>query len=186
MNLISNDKNIHSYFTEAWGWVETSAFTDCQWIKQWANMKSEWRCSLPAMLYVMLLLGKSRHPRKSSIPPKGHLWNSPGAPNIPSLGFSLQPSPVSVLCRALPADLCKAWWAVLTSGFFPDPSWKAISIWFGACKSLSEPWELVMGGLACCSSWGRKESDTTERLNCTEYKFPCYSLHICPPPSPQP
>ena len=21
------------------------------------------------------------------------------------------------------------------------------------------------GGLACCSSWGRKESDTTERLN---------------------
>ena len=67
MNLISNDKNIHSYFTEAWGWVETSAFTDCQWIKQWANMKSEWRCSLPAMLYVMLLLGKSRHPRKSSI-----------------------------------------------------------------------------------------------------------------------
>ena len=24
------------------------------------------------------------------------------------------------------------------------------------------------GGLACCSLWGRKESDTTERLNCTE------------------
>ena len=24
------------------------------------------------------------------------------------------------------------------------------------------------GGLACCGSWGRKESDTTERLNCTE------------------
>ena len=22
------------------------------------------------------------------------------------------------------------------------------------------------GGLACCSPWGRKESDTTERLNC--------------------
>ena len=21
------------------------------------------------------------------------------------------------------------------------------------------------GGLACCSSWGRKDSDTTERLN---------------------
>ena len=29
--------------------------------------------------------------------------------------------------------------------------------------SLSELWELVMeGGLACCDSWGRKESDTTE------------------------
>ena len=26
------------------------------------------------------------------------------------------------------------------------------------------------GGLACCNSWGRKESDTTERLNWTELK----------------
>ena len=28
-------------------------------------------------------------------------------------------------------------------------------------------WELVMGrgGLACCSSWGHKESDMTEQLN---------------------
>ena len=25
------------------------------------------------------------------------------------------------------------------------------------------------GGLACCDSWGRKESDTTEQLNWTEY-----------------
>ena len=24
------------------------------------------------------------------------------------------------------------------------------------------------GGLACCGSWGRKESDMTERLNSTE------------------
>ena len=33
-------------------------------------------------------------------------------------------------------------------------------------KSLGEHRELVMeGGLACCDSWGRKESDTTERLN---------------------
>ena len=28
--------------------------------------------------------------------------------------------------------------------------------------NLSELWELVM---ACCNSWGLKESDTTERLN---------------------
>ena len=27
------------------------------------------------------------------------------------------------------------------------------------------------GGLACCDSWGRKESDTTERLNWTELGF---------------
>ena len=33
-------------------------------------------------------------------------------------------------------------------------------------KSLGELRELVMeGGLACCDSWGCKESDTTERLN---------------------
>ena len=33
--------------------------------------------------------------------------------------------------------------------------------------SLSEPREMVMdkGGLACCDSWGRKESDMTEQLN---------------------
>ena len=32
--------------------------------------------------------------------------------------------------------------------------------------SLGELWELVIdkGGLACCDSWGRKESDTSERL----------------------
>ena len=31
---------------------------------------------------------------------------------------------------------------------------------------LGGPWELVMdGGLVCCGSWGRKESDMTERLN---------------------
>ena len=26
-------------------------------------------------------------------------------------------------------------------------------------------WELMMGGLECCSSWCCKESDTTEQLN---------------------
>ena len=34
------------------------------------------------------------------------------------------------------------------------------------------------GGLACCDSWGRKELDTTERLNWTEptAKLPCFIL----------
>ena len=41
--------------------------------------------------------------------------------------------------------------------------------------SLSELWEVIdreawrvgdgQGGLACCNSWGRKVSDTTEQLN---------------------
>ena len=39
------------------------------------------------------------------------------------------------------------------------------------------------GGLACCGSWGCKESDTTERLNwivCdTECLFLCYWSSIC-------
>ena len=32
------------------------------------------------------------------------------------------------------------------------------------------------GSLACCNSWGRKESDTTERLNWTELNSPLYGL----------
>ena len=41
--------------------------------------------------------------------------------------------------------------------------------WLDGCES---EWTLGagdgQGGLACCDSWGRKESDTTERLNWTE------------------
>ena len=39
------------------------------------------------------------------------------------------------------------------------------------------------GGLACCSPWGRKDSDTTEQLNWTELhtllRRTVYLLHIC-------
>ena len=40
-------------------------------------------------------------------------------------------------------------------------SWTIMEMGLGGLR------ELVMdrGGLACCSSWGRKESDTTERLS---------------------
>ena len=33
------------------------------------------------------------------------------------------------------------------------------------------------GGLACCHSWGRKESDTTEQLNWTESYI--LKIHTC-------
>ena len=35
------------------------------------------------------------------------------------------------------------------------------------------------GGLACCNSWGRKESDTTEQLNWTEQKHHSF-IHSYP------
>ena len=34
------------------------------------------------------------------------------------------------------------------------------------------------GGLACCGSWGRKESDTTERLNWNSIHFLSHIRHI--------
>ena len=39
--------------------------------------------------------------------------------------------------------------------------------------SLGKSWELVVDrlGLACCSPWSHKESDTTEQLNWTELKL---------------
>ena len=39
--------------------------------------------------------------------------------------------------------------------------------------SLSNLWRVGdgQGSLACCSPWGRKESDTTERLNTYFYYF---------------
>ena len=34
------------------------------------------------------------------------------------------------------------------------------------------------GGLACCGSWGRKESDTTEQLNWPEWDLNCFQLSV--------
>ena len=37
------------------------------------------------------------------------------------------------------------------------------------------------GGLACCDSWGRKESDTTERLNWTELNWRSWFMYCWSP-----
>ena len=37
------------------------------------------------------------------------------------------------------------------------------------------------GGLACCDSWGRKKSDTSELLNWTELMWSLWELHVIPP-----
>ena len=65
-----------------------------------------------------------------------------------------------------PSRLLFAW-----SGFFqPFASFVSLDLCItdSMDMSLGELRELVMdreGGLACCGSWGHKESDTTERLN---------------------
>ena len=44
--------------------------------------------------------------------------------------------------------------------------------WLDGCESgLTQRVGDGQGGLACCDSWGRKESDTTERLNWTELNW---------------
>ena len=54
----------------------------------------------------------------------------------------------------------------------------------GWCHQLNEHgfgWTLGAGdgrgGLACCGSWGRKESDTTERLNWTECLYTAFYVY---------
>jgi len=56
--------------------------------------------------------------------------------------------------------------------------------WFGRHHRLDgceSEWTLGVGdgrgGLACCNSWGRKESDTTERLNWTDSRRMVYFIN---------
>ena len=53
--------------------------------------------------------------------------------------------------------------------------------WLDGCESEWTPGVGDgQGGLECCNSWGRKESDTTERLNWTELTegYRIYELHL--------
>ena len=64
------------------------------------------------------------------------------------------------------------------------PSFKIpyICVWLDGCESGWTPGiGDGQGGLACCDSWGRKESDTTERLNWTDTLFQFWFLRcVCP------
>ena len=59
--------------------------------------------------------------------------------------------------------------------------------WLDECES---GWTLGIGdgqgGLACCNSWGHKESDMTERLNWTELGQVCSTNWGCSPVTPPP
>ena len=54
--------------------------------------------------------------------------------------------------------------------------------WHHRLDGLEFEWTLGVGdghgGLACCDSWGCKESDTTERLNWTELNWGCICLQV--------
>ena len=55
--------------------------------------------------------------------------------------------------------------------------------WHHWLNGRESEWTLVddrQGGLVCCDSWGRKESDTTERLNWTELNIMCLKTFYIP------
>jgi len=110
---------------------------------------------------------------------------------------SEQMTPKSPLCSGSPLKSWTVLWrfsvsASLTLGLWlssGDPEWRksGIAAGLGEEKGTTEDemagWHHWLdgrgfgwtpgvgdgqGGLACCNSWGRKESDTTERLNWTE------------------
>ena len=55
--------------------------------------------------------------------------------------------------------------------------------WHHWCDGRESGWTLGVGdgqgGLVCCSSWGRKESDMTERLNWTELNWSHHQHSLC-------
>ena len=79
--------------------------------------------------------------------------------------------------RADSVEKTRCWEGLGAGGEGDDRGWDGWMAWL-----TRQTWVWVnsgswwwTGGLACCDSWGRKESDTTEQLNWTELK-PCSSL----------
>ena len=50
----------------------------------------------------------------------------------------------------------------------------SLAQWVNSCPGVGDG----QGGLVCCGAWGRKESDTTERLNWTELNCSLYKLIV--------
>ena len=77
-------------------------------------------------------------------------------------------------------------WERLKAGEGDDRGWDG---WMASLTQWTWVWWTPgvgdgQGGLACCSPWGHKESDTTERLNWTELKVPPptgESIHVLSP-----
>ena len=67
-------------------------------------------------------------------------------------------------------NLFHIWWHTWTLIFFNTQR----TVWHHRLHGHEFEWTLGLGdgqgGLVCCDSWGRKESDTTEWLNWTELK----------------
>ena len=72
------------------------------------------------------------------------------------------------------------------SGLPSMGSYRVRHYWSDLAAAAAAVWCIAVGdgqgGLACCDSWGRKESDTTERLNWTELDWAAVWTHHSPPP----
>ena len=97
-------------------------------------------------------------------------------------------------CWSWNSNTLATWWEELTHWKRPW-CWERLKMggegddrgWDGWMASLTQ-WTRVwvnsgvgdgQGGLACCDSWGRKDTDTAERLNWTEPNIKIYTFSIC-------
>ena len=93
--------------------------------------------------------------------------------------WSWNSSTLATWCKELTHLKRPWWWERLKAGGEGDDrgwdDWKA-----SPTNGHEFGWTLGVGdgqeGLACCGSWGRKESDTNERLNWTELNSACRIL----------
>ena len=88
--------------------------------------------------------------------------------------WSWSSNTLATWCQEL-AHLKRPWcWERLKAGERGQPRMRWLNgITDSMNMSLSKLWEFMcgQGGLACCSPWGHKKSDTTEQVNwCVKYK----------------